>query len=474
MSKTKLLILSAFVALASLPALAFENVDFTRAAEATVNGVVSIKSYATPRTVQTFNPFESDPFFEYFFGQSPNRQQQQRKQESKPEMRQSGLGSGVIIAADGYIVTNNHVINGAEKLEVTLNDNRTFEAKVIGSDADTDLALIKIDASDLHVIPMGDSDNLKVGEWVLAVGNPFGLTSTVTAGIVSAKARSISGSVGGSATNGIESYIQTDAAVNPGNSGGALVNLQGQLVGINSAIYSQTGNYAGNSFAIPTAIVVKVVDDLKNYGSVQRAVLGITYGELTPELIKEKNIKDVVSGLYVHSVEKGSAADDGGIREGDVIVFINGHAISNTGTLQAEMTRMRPGDQAEIGVKRDGKPVQLTVTMRNRRGNTDITHGTDVKSLGCSFKELTPDTLKQLNISSGLEVVDVTEGKFRDAGIRNGLIILDINNVQVKSTAEVEKLYKSIMDSTEYDHVMFITGTYPNTNRRVYYAVGLD
>ncbi|MDE6050044.1 MAG: trypsin-like peptidase domain-containing protein, partial [Paramuribaculum sp.] len=236
----------------SHPAL---DTDFTKAAESTINGVVSIKSFATPRASQGF----SDPFFDFFFG-SPGRQQPQHPQEQKQQPM--GLGSGVIISSDGYIVTNNHVIDGAEKLEITLNDNRTFNATVIGADASTDLALIKIEANDLPIIPFGDSDALKVGEWVLAVGNPFGFTSTVTAGIVSAKARSISQATS-SRRMGIESYIQTDAAVNPGNSGGALVNLRGELIGINTAIYSQTGNYAGYSFAIPTSIVTKIMTDIK-------------------------------------------------------------------------------------------------------------------------------------------------------------------------------------------------------------------
>lgn len=269
-----------------------EGTDFTVAAENTINGVVSIKSYATPRGYSrggNQGGFFNDPFFEYFFGQpgGDQRQAPQREENDGSSQRQTGLGSGVIISNDGYIVTNNHVIDGAERLEVTLNDNRTFNATVVGTDPSTDIALVKIDAKDLPVIPMGDSENLKVGEWVLAVGNPFGFTSTVTTGIVSAKGRSI-GSATHGRTMGIESYIQTDAAVNPGNSGGALVNLAGELVGINTAIYSQTGNYAGYSFAVPTSIVKKVVSDIREYGAVQRAVLGISIRDLTPELAKKK------------------------------------------------------------------------------------------------------------------------------------------------------------------------------------------
>lgn len=264
--------------------------DFIRTAEQTVNGVVSVKSYGTPRSQQQqqgYDGYSSDPLLDFFFGRPQQRRQQPRQQ---PRQQQIGLGSGVIISEDGYIVTNNHVIADAERLEVTLNDNRNFAATVVGSDPNTDLALIKIDAPQLHVIPMGNSEDLRVGEWVLAVGNPFGFTSSVTSGIVSAKARNISSTTGMPSSGGIESYIQTDAAVNQGNSGGALVNLKGELVGINTAIYSSTGTYAGCSFAIPTSIVEKVVGDIKAYGTVQRAYLGIRFVELSPELIAEKKL----------------------------------------------------------------------------------------------------------------------------------------------------------------------------------------
>lgn len=456
-----------------MSASAFENVDFTRAAEATVNGVVSIKSYAKPRqSSYGFNPFENDPFFEYFFG-GPRQQQrrQQPQQREEPEMRQSGLGSGVIVAADGVIVTNNHVIEGADRLEVTLNDNRSFDATVVGTDPTTDLAVIRIDADDLHVIPMGDSENLKVGEWVLAVGNPFGLTSTVTAGIVSAKARNIS-SIAGFRSNGIESFIQTDAAVNPGNSGGALVNLEGQLVGINAAIYSQTGNYAGNSFAIPTSIVRKVVDDINAFGSVQRAFLGIGYAELTPQLAKEKNTP-VATGLYVGSVEKGSAAEEAGLKADDIIVAINGHQTVSRGQLQEELAKHSPGETIDVHVVRGPERLVFAVTLRNSRGNTEITRGDDVASLGCSFMPVDPKKLDELGIKNGLEVTDLGDGKFKRAGIKKGFIILDINNVVVTKADDVKRLYDSIVASDEYDHVMFVTGRYPDSPRKVYYAVDL-
>lgn len=445
--------------------------DFTYAAENTINGVVSIKSYATPRNnYYGGNDAFSDPFFEFFFGQNPYRRRQQPQQEEQ-EQRQLGLGSGVIISTDGYIVTNNHVIDGAERLEITLNDNRTFNATVIGTDETTDLALIKIEAEKLPVIPIGDSDALKVGEWVLAVGNPFGFTSTVTAGIVSAKARSIS-SVTNGRSMGIESFIQTDAAVNPGNSGGALVNTNGELVGINTAIYSQTGNYAGYSFAIPTSIVTKIITDIKQYGAVQRAILGIAFSELTPKLAKEKNITTVNAGLYIGRVEERSAAMEAGLQEGDVIIEINGVDTHTSGQLQEQMSKFRPGDKIAITFIRDNKKQSVNVTLRNNRGNTDITKANSMMDLGCAFKKVSEETLSQLGIRSGIQVTGIKDGKFKEAGIKDGFIILDINNTRVSSQEDVEKIYNAIMKSDEYDKVMFITGVYP-TGKKVYYAVPL-
>lgn len=445
--------------------------DFTHAAESTINGVVSIKSYATPRGYNYRNGGGNyvDPLFDFFFG-SPRRQQRPQQQEPQQNEQQLGLGSGVIISEDGYIVTNNHVIDGAERLEITLNDNRTYNAKVIGSDPSTDLALLKIEETGLPVIPIGDSDALKVGEWVLAVGNPFGFTSTVTTGIVSAKARSIS-----SATQGrpsIESYIQTDAAVNPGNSGGALVNIKGELIGINTAIYSQTGNYAGYSFAIPTSIVTKIITDIKQYGAVQRAVLGVSYMELTPKLAKEKNITAVNDGIYVGEVVDRSAAMEAGIKEGDVIIAINGAPTHNSAQLQEQLNKYRPGDKITIKYVRDNTTGQTEVTLRNNQGNTKLTKANDFTALGCAFKALSNEELKQHAISSGLQVVGIKDGKFKDAGIKEGFIILDINNSRVKSQEDVEKIYNTIMKSSDSDKVMFITGIYP-TGRKVYYAVDL-
>lgn len=444
--------------------------DFTAAAESTVNGVVSIKSFATPRGYNGYGDgFFNDPFFEYFFG-SPGRGRQQREQP-EAEQRQTGLGSGVILSEDGYIVSNNHVVDGAERLEVTLNDNRTFNATVVGTDDTTDLALLKIDADDLHVIPMGDSENLKVGEWVLAVGNPFGFTSTVTAGIVSAKARNIS-SITQGRSGGIESFIQTDAAVNPGNSGGALVNLNGELIGINTAIYSQTGNYSGSSFAIPTSIVSKVVKDIMEYGAVQRAILGVSYQELTPKLAKEKDITAVNAGLYVARVEERSAAFEAGIREGDVIIAVNSHKTVNTGQIQEEMAKHRPGDKISVTIVRDNKVREIPVTLRNSQGDTGITRSGELIDLGCAFIEVPEETARQLEINYGVQVSGVRDGKFKNAGIKDGFIILDINGTRVKTPDDIEKIHKEIQKSSG-DHVMFITGIYP-TGRKMYYAVPLN
>lgn len=378
----------------------------------------------------------------------------------------------MIIKEDGYIVTNNHVIEGAEKLEVTLNDNKSYNATVIGADAATDLALLKIDAEGLSAITFGNSDDLKVGEWVLAVGNPFGFTSTVTAGIVSAKARSI-GSATHSRQMGIDAFIQTDAAVNPGNSGGALVNTRGELVGINTAIYSQTGNYTGYSFAIPTSIVQKVITDIMKYGTVQRAVLGITFIELTPELKEQKDIEAPVNeGIYVNSVEDMSSAKEAGIESGDVITEMNGTKVRNSAEMQETMSRLYPGDKVTIKLYRGKSVKTVTTTLKNSQGNTTLTKSTDFTALGCAFKKVPDKTKSQLGISGGVQVAGLKAGKFKDAGITEGFIILTINDVPVNSQSDVEQIYNEIMRDSSPNKVMFITGLYP-TGKRGYMAVPL-
>ena len=443
--------------------------DFTDVAENTINCVVSIKNYATPKQNMYQGDF-IDPF-EFFFGPGFGQGQRQRQQQpQKSEPQQRGMGSGVIISPDGYIVTNNHVIDGAEKLEVTLNDNRTFNATVVGSDEKTDIALIKINAKDLHAITFGNSDAVKVGQWCVAVGNPFGFNSTVTAGIISAKARGMSDS---NTNNGIKAFIQHDAAVNPGNSGGALVNTAGELIGINTMIYSQTGNYSGVSFAVPSNTVKKVITDIKQYGTVQRAVLGIQYTELTAEKAKEENITATAEGIYVAKVTDRGAAKEAGLQEGDVIVKLNGARVKDSGEMQEEMNKLRPGDKAEVEYYRDNKLKRTTVTFKNDQGNTKMTKQSDVMSLGCAFTELSKDDKQDLAISKGLKVVGVKAGKFKNAGIRDGFIITDINNIPVDSRDDVENIYNQIMRSGDVDKVMFITGFYP-TGKKVYYAVDLS
>ena len=454
--------------------------DFINVSASTVNGVVSVKSYAAIRQQprRQYEPFYDDPLFQYFFGDPRSRQPRQRMDdEEQAQQRQIGLGSGVIITSDGYIVTNHHVVEGADRLEVVLNDNRNYAATIVGSDETTDLALIKVDGvEDLHAIPMGDSDSLKVGEWVLAVGNPFGFTSSVTAGIVSAKARNISALTGVSAHGGIESYIQTDAAVNAGNSGGALVNLRGELVGINAAIYSNTGTYAGCSFAIPTAIVKKVTDDLRRYGTVQRAFLNITFREITPELIAEQGIKGVTRGIYVEEVQDRSAAREAGIRHGDVITSINGTEVSGTASIQEIMARLSPGDTVTIGYVREGRAAECMVTLRNRDGNTSLTatHATTFSELmGATFSAAGEELLRQLEISRGVQVSITGEGRFSDAGVRDGFVITSINNVRVATGEDVERIYKATRNNAGSDEqVLFISGIYPS-GKRAHYAVDI-
>ncbi len=451
--------------------------DFTKAAESTINSVVSIKSYAAPRRQQSSRSF--DPFEFFFgpnsgFGSTPPRQQQ-RPESSEQEMQPLGLGSGVIISSDGYIVTNNHVIDGAEKLEVTLNDNSKYNARIIGTDPSTDLALLKVEAENLQAIVFGDSDALKVGEWVLAVGNPFGFTSTVTAGIVSAKARSVTvdGGNRNRQTVDIESFIQTDVAVNQGNSGGALVNTDGQLVGINSMIYSQTGSYAGISFAIPVSVVSKIVNDIKEFGSVQKAVLGISYQELDADKAKEHNITATKEGIYVATVSERSAAMEAGIKEGDVIVKVNNIPVKNSGQMKEQMSKLRPGDKVTLSYYRDNKLQTTTATLKNNQGTTKVTKTNDFMSLGCAFKALSETKKKELALNAGVEVAGIKAGKLKDAGIKDGFIIVEINDTRVASVDDVEAIYNSIMRSADSDKVMFVTGIYP-TGKRAYYAVDLS
>ena len=369
-------------------------VDLTYAAEKALPAVVHIKYVQNSKitTVEVEDPFSdffNDPFG--FFG-NPGGGEKRKQKVQTPKREASG--SGVIISADGYIVTNNHVVEGADELTVTLNDNREFNARIIGTDKTTDLALIKIDGKNLPTLPIGDSEKLKVGEWVIAVGNPFNLNNTVTAGIVSAKARSLY-------ANGVESFIQTDAAINAGYSGGALVNTQGELVGINAMLYSQTGSYSGYGFAIPTTIMNKVVDDLKKYGTVQRAVLSIMGMDLHNYIDQQKakgNEVDLGSldGIYVSKVEDGGAAAEAGIVEGDVIVGIDGKKITKMAELNEFLASKRPGDKVRISFLHEKSKKEKTVTLKNTQGSTELVKSADLDVLGANFKEISDAQKKDL------------------------------------------------------------------------------
>ena len=450
---------------------AFET-DFTQAAEKTVKAVVCIKSYTTrPQHPDGRGGYDPFGMFDFFFGtpQQP-RQQAPQQQRKKNEPVQSGLGSGVIISEDGYIVTNNHVVDGADKLEVLFNDNSSYDAKIIGTDEASDLALIKVDAKNLTPITFGDSETVKIGEWVLAVGNPFGFNSTVTAGIVSAKARSLGQNHKGNLS--IESFIQTDAALNPGNSGGALVNLKGELIGINSAIYSNTGSYSGFSFAIPTTIVKKVMADIRQYGTVQRAVLGASVRELDSKIAKEKDITAVKSGLLIASVNDMSTAKELGLQEDDVITAINGVNVANHAQLVEQLNKFRPGDKVTVTYYRNNKKIEKTATLRNQTGSTSITKKGDFSELGCAFMKLTAETKTRLGISNGVQVKGLKAGAIRDAGVKEGFIITAVNDVPVNSSEDVEQVYNSVMkDSDEYK-ALILYGVYP-TGKKYTYAVNL-
>ena len=447
------------------PAMPAQPVDLTFAAEKALPAVVHIR-YVQNSKVETVE-VESDPFSDFFgdFFGSPGRGNGGKQKRQVQTPKREATGSGVIISADGYIVTNNHVVEGADQLTVTLNDNREFSARIIGTDKSTDLALIKIDGKNLPTLPIGDSDKLKVGEWVLAVGNPFNLNSTVTAGIVSAKARSLGG-------NPIESFIQTDAAINQGNSGGALVNTQGELVGINAMLYSQTGSYSGYGFAIPTTIMNKVAD-IKQYGSVQRAVMGIKgsdvriYLDIEKEKGKEHDL-GTNDGIYVDSVEDGGAGSAVGLKSGDVIVAADGRKLTKMAELQELLSGKKPGDKITITYLRNKKKTTATATLKNAQGNTKVMKSADLDILGGNFKEITDDQKRQLNISSGLEVIRVNNGALKDAGVAKGFIIQKVNEQIIKSTEDLQKAVKEA--STSKDPVLYIQGIYP-TGKKAYFAV---
>ena len=430
--------------------------DLVPAAESSVKAVVHIKVQQAqqPEQRQMLDPFE------FFFGGDPRSQARQAR---------IAFGSGVIISQDGYIMTNNHVVAGSEEITVTLNDNRTFKAKLIGRDPGSDIALIKIEGKDLPTIPFGDSDKLRLGEWVLAVGNPFNLTSTVTAGIVSAKSRSTAAA--GDQLE-VSAFIQTDAAVNSGNSGGALVNAAGELVGINTMIYSQTGNYAGYSFAVPINIAAKVVSDIKSYGTVQRGVLGVAGSEITEELIKKEGLK-VNSGFYVADFAEISGALAAGIEKGDVIVAIEGHKITGFGQLQEQVSRFRPGDTIKVTVNRKGAEKTFAVKLRNKEGGASILkqNSTSVDArLGAKIRQLETAQLRNYGLSYGLVVESLSAGALKRAGVREGFVLLTANDSPLRSIADLNRAFGSSGQARRTRGVV-LRGFYPESGDIVSYVV---
>ena len=461
--------------LAAYDAINAQPVDLTQAAENSLHAVVHIKStqQAKEQTVTV-----RDPFAEIFGDIFGNGGRQQRRVQTQPRV---GFGSGVIISKDGYIVTNNHVIDGADEIIVKLNDNREFKGRMIGTDPNSDLALVKIEGDDFPTIPVGDSDALKVGEWVLAVGNPFNLTSTVTAGIVSAKARTL----GVYGIGGVESFIQTDAAINQGNSGGALVNAKGELVGINAVLSSPTGAYAGYGFAIPTSVMTKVVSDLKQYGTVQRGLLGIKGTSLAGDgdmmsdqpidksgatLSDKRKEFGVVDGVWVREIVDGGSAAGSDIKVDDVIIGIDGKKVQNFADLQEAIAQHRPGDKVTVKVMRDKKEKNINITLKNEQGTTKIVKDAGMEILGAAFKELPDDLKKQLNLGYGLQVTGVTSGKMADAGVRKGFIILKANDQPMRKVSDLEEVMKAAVKSP--NQVLFLTGVFPS-GKRGYYAVDL-
>jgi len=443
--------------LASMPATAGNLTlpDFTVAASNTVHAVVHIKTEYN----RSNNPYNNFFDFRDFFGNPGRGGMQPSPVEAS--------GSGVIITPDGYIVTNNHVVSEADKITVTLNDKRTYEAKVIGTDPSTDLAVVKIEARDLPIISYGNSDNLQIGEWVLAVGNPFNLTSTVTAGIVSAKARNINilGSPDGSA---IESFIQTDAAVNPGNSGGALVNTSGDLVGINAAIASGTGYYAGYSFAIPVNIVKKVAGDLIEYGTIQRGYMGVSIRDIDSKLADDEHLADI-KGVYVADVTDDGAAKSAGMKAGDVILEIDGSEVNSTSELLGLIGQHRPGDKVQVTYKRGTKDEIVNVTLKNRDGNMSLVKRSEVDAeslLGAKLSPISSSVANNLGIDDGIQVAALKEGRLRDAGVRQGFIITRIDGKKIASVDDIGEILANKKGG------VLIEGIYPNRTR-AYYGFGM-
>lgn len=407
-----------------------EDESFVDAAEKTVNTVVHIRTEIVSKGNSYYDFFGE--LIEQLYG----------GQMQVPNSISVGYGSGVVISPDGYIVTNNHVVEGASKIEVTFNDKHKRTATIIGNDPSTDLALIKVEAHDLEYLTFADSDKVRVGEWVLAVGNPFNLTSTVTAGIVSAKARNIN-ILGDGST--IESFIQTDAAINPGNSGGALVNMDGNLVGVNAAIASRTGSYEGYSFAIPSNIVKKVVEDFLQYGALQRAYIGISIAEITEELAEAKGI-EVTSGVYVIDVHENGGAKSAGIKKDDIILSINNITVNSNAQLIGVVGQYRPGDKVKVKLQRNGDIIEKEVTLKNLEGTEEMHRDTDSfynEVLGIKAQALPSSLKSELGINYGLKIVEVKEGIFKQKGITDDFIILSVNYQRVSSENDLIKALNS-------------------------------
>ncbi len=445
------------------PNLSPQNLNFVEAAKRATPAVVHIQTFGNPSAMSNRQQQSMEDLFKDFFGgQMPDRNQ------NNGEVRM-GSGSGVIIQQDGYIVTNNHVVENATRIDVVMNNQKSYTAELIGTDPSTDLALLKIDADEeLKPVPFGNSDDLQVGEWVLAVGNPFDLTSTVTAGIVSAKARNIN-ILRRRDGLGVEAFIQTDAAVNPGNSGGALVNVNGELVGINTAIASTTGSFAGYSFAVPIGIVKKVVTDLREHGIVQRGLLGVQIRDVTAELSKEMNLS-VVRGIYVAGVTEKSGAIEAGLETGDVIIEIDGVQVNTSAQLQERIARKRPGDKVAVVYLRNGKERNTNVELKNRLGTTELVTNEagkvmKIQTLGIDIQNISPEDATKIG-TTGVKIASIEKGKFKEAQVPEGFIITHIDKEKVDNSADVIRLLEGKTGG------VLIEGFHP-TGRRGFFAIAM-
>ncbi|WP_046243583.1 Do family serine endopeptidase [Hymenobacter terrenus] len=442
-----------------------EGLNFVAAAAAVTPAVVHVMTeYAAPAVDRRQQ--QMDPFLRQFFGD-----QLEQFHGQQPQGGGQGSGSGVIIAANGYIVTNNHVIDKASKIEVVLDDKRKFDAELVGADPNTDLAVLKVKADNLPFVKYGNSDDVKVGQWVLAVGNPFSLNSTVTAGIISAKGRNI-GILNRKDNMGLESFIQTDAVVNPGNSGGALVNLNGDLIGINSAIASHTGSYEGYSFAIPSSLASKVVDDLLKYKVVQRALLGVQIQEVDAKLASEKKL-NTLNGVYVQGLTEGSAASQAGLKMGDIITRVNGVAVNTSSQLQEQVARFRPGDKIKVNYLRGGNPGEVTAVLRNATGTTAVVRGEEtsaaIKYEGATLAALPAREQAKLGLEGGVKISGIKGSNFRETGMADGFIITRIDKNPVTKPADV----KRYLDEARENSGALVEGVYPD-GRKAYYPIGQE